>query len=147
MDVKAYARHIHMAPRKIRLVTNLVAGLKVDRAITLLQFLPKIAAVPVRKVIESAVANAVHNAKLDRATLSIRSICADGGPTLKRSRPRAFGRSAPIRKRTTHISVVVTDEPVSLARRGSKHRKPTGRVRAKKPTPASTVTPTVNAAA
>ncbi|MDP3985642.1 MAG: 50S ribosomal protein L22, partial [bacterium] len=74
---------------------------------------PKAAAEPVRKVIESAVANAVHNAKLTRESLYVQTITADGGPTLKRWRPRAFGRAAPIRKRTTHIMVVVSDvEPV-----------------------------------
>ncbi|MBI4280692.1 50S ribosomal protein L22 [Candidatus Uhrbacteria bacterium] len=112
MEVKAYARFIHMAPRKVRLVTNLVKGMPVEAALRDLRFVQKFAALPVRKVIESAVANATHNAKLDRKTLSIQTITADAGPTIKRWRPRAFGRAAPIRKRMTHITVVLTDQPI-----------------------------------
>lgn len=112
MEVQAHARYIHIAPRKVRLVTNLVKGLPASVAIAELSFLPKGAARPVRKLIESAVANAVHNFKLNREALYVQKITADGGPTLKRWRARAFGRAAPIRKRTTHISVVLTDEPI-----------------------------------
>lgn len=112
MEITAYARYIRITPRKVRLVTNLVKRLPVNVAISQLKFLPKAAAVPVRKVIESAVANAVHNAKLDPKSLYIQSITADGGPTLKRWQPRAFGRASPIRKRMTHIKVVLTDQPV-----------------------------------
>lgn len=112
MEIKAYARYIRIAPRKVRLVTNLVKGLPATVAIAELKFLPKGAALPVRKLIESAVANAVHNFKLNRDTLFIQKITADGGPTLKRWRARAFGKAAPILKRTTHISIVLTDEPI-----------------------------------
>ncbi len=115
MEIKAHARFIRMAPRKVRLVTNLVRRLSVDSALVQLRFLPKAATLPVRKVIESARANATHNAKLDPTRLWIKSITANGGPTLKRWRPRAFGRAASIRKRTTHITVVLTDEPVKKA--------------------------------
>lgn len=122
MEITAHARYIHMTPRKVRLVTNLVKRLPVEIAIAQLRFLPKAAAVPVRKVIESAAANAVHNAKIDRKLLYIQSITADGGPTLKRWQPRAFGRAAPIRKRMTHITVVLTDQPI-VKKEKVKHRK------------------------
>ena len=118
MEVQAHARYIRIAPRKVRLVTNLVKGLRASLAIAELAFRPKVAALPVRKLIESAMANAVHNFKLSRESLYIQQITADGGPTLKRWRPRAFGKAAPIRKRTTHISVVLTDEPII-----KKHKK------------------------
>lgn len=123
MQVKAHARYIRMAPRKVRLVTNLVKRLPVDVAIAQLKVLPKAAARPVRKLIESAVANALHNNKLDRDKLFIHSITADGGPTLKRWRPRAFGRAATIRKRSTHISVVISDEPIEIKKRVTKIKR------------------------
>ncbi len=110
MEVKAYARFIRIAPRKVRLVTNLVKGKPALLAVRQLQFLNKLAAVPVRKLIQSAIANATHNAKLASETLIIKSITADGGPTLKRMTQRARGTGAPIRKRTTHIAVVLTDQ-------------------------------------
>lgn len=96
-----------MAPRKVRLVVDLVRGLPVAEALQRLAFLQKDASLPVRKLIESAIANAEHNFKLDRSTLVVKSIAADGGATLKRWRPRAHGRAAPIRKRTTHITLVL----------------------------------------
>lgn len=96
-----------MSPRKVRLVVNAVRGLPVAEAETRLSFLPKLAAQPVLKLLRSAIANAEHNFKLDRRDLHIRHITADGGPTLKRWRARAFGRSAPIRKRTTHITLIL----------------------------------------
>ena len=102
-----------MSPRKVRLVVNTVRGLSVAEAETRLTFLPKLAAKPVLKLLRSAVANAEHNFQLNRNDLYIRTIVADGGPTLKRWRARAFGRTAPIRKRTTHISLVLSDEKKS----------------------------------
>jgi large subunit ribosomal protein L22 len=96
-----------MSPRKVRLVINTVRGLNVQAAETRLSFLNKGASEPVLKLLRSAMANAEHNFHLAKETLVIKTITADGGPTLKRSRPRAFGRSAPIRKRTTHINIVL----------------------------------------
>ncbi|MEK7473150.1 MAG: 50S ribosomal protein L22 [Patescibacteria group bacterium] len=110
MDVHAHLRQLRMSPRKVRLVVNTVRGLSVAEAETRLTFLPKLAAKPVLKLLRSAVANAEHNFQLNRNDLYIRTIVADGGPTLKRWRARAFGRTAPIRKRTTHISLVLSDE-------------------------------------
>ncbi len=99
-----------MSPRKVRLVIDVIRGKSVPVAVTSLQFLKKDASRPVLKLLQSAMANAEHNFKLDPATLRVKSVMADGGPTLKRWRPRAFGRAAPIRKRTTHISLVLSDD-------------------------------------
>ncbi len=109
MDVHAFLRSLRMSPRKVRLVIDAVRGKSVKDADIRLSFMKKGAALPVLKLLRSAVANAEHNFKLSAESLYIKTITADGGPTLKRSRPRAFGRAAPIRKRTTHISIVVAD--------------------------------------
>ena len=98
-----------MSPRKVRLVTGMIRGLKLDVARTQLAFLPKAAALPVLKVLNSAAANAVNNFKLDESTLVIKTATADQGPALKRWRARAMGRAAPIKKRTSHITIVLTD--------------------------------------
>jgi large subunit ribosomal protein L22 len=114
MDVHASLRHLRQSPRKVRLVVNTVRGLSVSAAETRLTFLPKQAAKPVLKLLRSAIANAEHNFKLDKKDLYVSRITADGGPTLSRWRPRAFGRAAPIRKRTTHIMLVLsTDKPAA----------------------------------
>lgn len=100
-----------MAPRKVRLVVDTVRGLSVADAQTRLKFVQRDAARPVLKLLLSAIANAEHNFKLDREKLYVKTIVADSGATLKRFRPRAMGRAAPIRKRTTHITIVLSDEP------------------------------------
>jgi large subunit ribosomal protein L22 len=109
MEVQAKARFIRISPRKVRLVVDVVRGLPVAAALTQLRFLNKAAALPVRKMIESAIANAEHNFKLSKDNLYIKAIAADAGPTIHRFRPRAFGRAAPIRKRMTHISVILDE--------------------------------------
>ncbi len=96
-----------MSPRKVRLVVDAVRGLDVAAAETRLTFMPKLAAEPVLKLIKSATANAEHNFKLKKEDLFIKTFVADGGPVLKRSRARAFGRAAPIRKRTTHLTLIL----------------------------------------
>ena len=110
MEVEARAKFIRMSPRKVRLVVDLVRGLKVQDALNQLKFLNKDAATPVYKVIASAAANAKHNFKLDPEKLFVKTITADGGPVLHRWRARAFGRAAPIRKRTTHLSVILDEK-------------------------------------
>jgi len=107
MDVHASLRHLRMAPRKVRLIVDMVRGLPVAEATLRLSFVQREAARPVLKLLKSAIANAEHNFKLDPAELVVKKITADGGTTLKRSRPRAMGRAAPIRKRTTHINLVL----------------------------------------
>ena len=107
MEVIAKARFIRMSPRKVRLVADLVRGKDVSAAIAQLKFLRKDAARPIWKCIDSAVANAGHNHKMDKSNLYNKAITVDGGPTLKRFRPRAHGTAASILKRTSHIVVTV----------------------------------------
>ena len=109
MEVKAKARYIRMSPRKIRLVVDVVRGMPVTQALTQLKFMKKHAALPVSKLIDSAIANAENNFKLKRDSLFVKTIVADGGPTLHRWTPKAHGRATPIRKRTTHITVVLDE--------------------------------------
>ena len=111
MEVQAHLRNLRMSPRKVRLVIDLVRGKSVNVAVTQLSFLQKEAARPVLKLLQSAMANASHNHQLDASGLRIKAITANSGPTLKRFRPRAHGSAAPIRKRTTHLTLVLTDEP------------------------------------
>ena len=103
----AQARYVRMTPMKCRRVVDLVRGMNVQDALDQLRFQPQAAAEPVAKVIASAAANAENNKQLDPATLFISSAYVDEGPTLKRFRPRAQGRAYRIRKRTSHITVVV----------------------------------------
>ncbi len=109
MLVRAHLRFLRIAPRKVRLVIDVVRGLPVDRALEQLSVLPKRSARPITKLIESAIANAEHNFKLERKDLFIKSIVANEGPRLKRYRPRAFGRAAEILKRMSHVTVVLSD--------------------------------------
>lgn len=107
MEVKAIARHIHMSPMKVRLVIDVIRGKQVADAQQQLRFMNKAAVLPVLKLLNSAIANATHNFKLTPSSLYVKSITADGGPTIHRWTPRAMGRATPIRKRTTHISIVL----------------------------------------
>jgi len=111
METKAVAKYIRISPQKARLVADTVRGMNVDEAITALRFMPKKGARILRKVIESAVANADQMETIDVDTLYIKSIEINGGPSLKRFRPRAMGRATRIIKRTSHITVIV-DEAV-----------------------------------
>jgi large subunit ribosomal protein L22 len=107
MEVRAKARYVHMSPRKVKLVVDLVRGMDVDQALTMLSYSTKAAARPVAKVIRSAVANAEENYGLSPDELYVAQIYADEGPTLKRGRPGPRGRFKPILKRSSHITVVL----------------------------------------
>ena len=107
----AQVRYLRMTPMKCRRVVDLVRGMDVQQALDQLRFQPQAAAEPIAKVIASAAANAQHNKQLDPATLYISQAYVDEGPTLKRFRPRAQGRAYRIRKRTSHITVVVSVRP------------------------------------
>ncbi len=109
MNATAIAKTIRLSAQKGRLVADQVRGLNVAKALELLQFSDKKAALPIRKVLESAIANAEHNEGADVDELRIESIFVDEGPTLKRWRARAKGRGAKILKRTSHIKVTVGD--------------------------------------
>ena len=109
MEVKAVHRYARSSAQKARLVADQVRGLPVQKALDLLQFSPKKAAVLIRKVVLSAVANADHNQSMDVDSLVISKIMVDEGPSLKRIMPRAKGRADRIVKRTSHITVVVAE--------------------------------------
>ncbi|MFH1047564.1 MAG: 50S ribosomal protein L22 [Patescibacteria group bacterium] len=115
MEVIAKVRRLRMSPRKVRLVADMVRGLDVTVAEAQLTFLNKAAARPVLKLIRSAKANAEHNFKLTGDGLYIKTIMVDGGPTLHRWMPRAFGRATPIRKRTSHITVILDERMIEGA--------------------------------
>lgn len=110
MKVKASARFIRQSPYKVRRVLDLVRGLPVDEARNVLVLTNRGPAVTVTKVLNSAIANAENNFALDAEELFVAEAYADEGPTLKRWRPRARGRATRIRKRTSHITIVVADE-------------------------------------
>lgn len=115
MNVRAQAKYIRQSPSKVRRVLDLVRGLPVDEARIVLDFTNRRAADPVKKVLNSAVANAEHNFALDADELHVSEAYADEGPTLKRWRPRARGRAAQILKRTSHITIVVADDQEEVA--------------------------------
>lgn len=109
MKVRAHNRFIRQSPYKVRRVLDLVRGLPVEEAEHLLRLTNRGAAAPIAKTLRSAVANAEHNHALDPEDLVIAEAYADEGPTLKRWRPRARGRATRINKRTSHITIVVSD--------------------------------------
>lgn len=110
MQAKAIARYVRISPRKVRQVVDLIRGKKVNDALAILRFTPNGATEPVTKVVKSAVANAEHNLELDADELFVTEIYVDQGPTLKRIKPRAMGRADQIRKRSSHITVVVGEK-------------------------------------
>jgi large subunit ribosomal protein L22 len=110
MKVRAQAKHVRQSPYKVRRVLDLVRGLPVDEARVVLDFTNRKAATTVKKVLGSAIATAEHNFALDADELVVSEAFADEGPTLKRWRPRARGRATRIRKRTSHITIVVADQ-------------------------------------
>ncbi|MHB8124513.1 MAG: 50S ribosomal protein L22 [Desulfitobacteriaceae bacterium] len=110
MQAKAIAKFVRISPRKVRQVVNLIRGKKVSDALAILQFTPKGSTEPVTKVLKSAVANAEHNLELVADNLFVTEVFVDEGPTLKRIKPRAMGRADQIRKRSSHITVVVGEK-------------------------------------
>ena len=110
MQAKAIARTIRIAPRKARLVVDLIRGKSVDEALAILRYTPRAASPIVEKVLKSAVANAEHNYNMDTANLVVDQAYVDEGPTMKRYRARAKGRATQINKRTSYITVVVSDQ-------------------------------------
>ncbi|MGM0366747.1 MAG: 50S ribosomal protein L22 [Actinomycetota bacterium] len=109
MEAKAVEKFVRISPRKVKLVIDLVRDKKVEDAVNILSFTPKKAAEMVKKAINSAAANAVENHGMGEDELFISKIYVNEGPILKRFRPRARGRATRIRKRTSHITVFVSD--------------------------------------
>lgn len=111
MDITARARYVRISPTKLRLVARPLKGKPVEEALQLLKFTPKRGARLMHKVVEQAVANAEQRPQVDVDTLLVKHISVDGGPTLKRFMTRAMGRANRILKRTSHITVVLTEGP------------------------------------
>lgn len=109
MEVSATSKHVRFSAQKGRLIADQIRGLSVDSALNILTFSAKRAAKVVKKVLESAIANAENNKGVDVDELYIATVYVDGGATLKRIRPRAKGRADRILKRTCHITVIVSD--------------------------------------
>ena len=110
METKAVAKFVRISPRKIRLVMDQVRGKQVGEALNMLSFAPQRGARILKKLVNSAIANAEQNTGVDVDSLYIMRVYADEGPTLKRWRPRAQGRATSIRKRTSHLTVVLNEK-------------------------------------
>lgn len=110
MDVRAELRYCPVSPQKVRLVIDVVRGQKVEKAVTDLRFLHKAASEPIRKLIESAIANAENNFGMERENLYISEIYADEAPTRKWRRFGARGRFKPILKRSSHVRLVLKEK-------------------------------------
>ncbi|MFH1597472.1 MAG: 50S ribosomal protein L22 [Patescibacteria group bacterium] len=128
MEFTAKLRHLRVSPKKIRLVIDPIRGLDVIAARNKLNFFEKRAAQPVLKLLESAIANAKNNfphlgIKVEENNLYIKEVVANEGPTLKRWRPRAFGRATPILKRSTHINLILAERKPSQIKK-TKAKKP-----------------------
>jgi large subunit ribosomal protein L22 len=108
-EVRAKLRFLRMSPRKVRVVTNAVKNMAVNDAIDYLKFVNKVAKMPILKLIQSAAANGENNFEMQKDKLVIKSLVVNDGPTLKRFKPRAHGRAAPIRKRTSHVEVILAE--------------------------------------
>lgn len=119
-QVRATAKFVRVSPRKARLVADLVRGKTVPEARAILAFATRDAALPVRKVLESAAANADHNHGMRSDDLVLAHVTIDPGPTIKRFRPRAQGRATPIMKRTSHITIGLAEAPEGSRRRGKR---------------------------
>jgi len=118
MQTTAVLRSVRLSPQKGRLIADMIRGLPVERALEILQFNIRRSAKRMKKVLESAIANAEHNQGADVDELRVQAVLIDAGPTLKRFHARAKGRGARILKRTSHITITVSDAPVK--KKGSK---------------------------
>ena len=110
MEARAVARYIRLSPGKARLIMDQIRGKRVEEALNLLSFAPQRRAFALKKLISSAVANAEQNHNMDVDRLYIKRIFADEGPALKRFRARAMGRATRIRKRTSHLTVILDEK-------------------------------------
>jgi len=109
MEARAVTKYVRISPQKARLVVDLVRGKGIEEADRILQFANKKAALIVRKTLNSAVANAVQNPNIDEKVLFVKEAYVGQGPSLRRWRARAQGRAAPIKKRTSHITIVLKE--------------------------------------
>lgn len=121
--MQAKLRYLHISPRKVRLVASLIKGMDVKRAELELDKLPKRSSTPLLKLLKSAVNNAASNFQKDPTALYVREMSVNAGPVMKRMRPRAFGRGALIRKRMSHITIVLDEKKDNENRPASRSRK------------------------
>lgn len=110
IEVKACAKFVRMAPRKLRLVIANIRGKDTDTALNILKFTTKLAAKVLEKTLKSAIANAENNHRIQSGDLYVKTAFVDGGPTMKRFLPRAMGRASLIHKRTSHITIIVCEK-------------------------------------
>jgi len=110
MPVKASLNYLHISPRKVRLLADLIRKQKARQAITFLNFSVKKGSLPMRKLLDSAIANAKNNFEMKEEDLFIKEIKVDEGPKMKRWRARSKGRAMPIQKKTSHITVILDVE-------------------------------------
>ena len=110
MEARATAKYIRISPRKVQIVLDLIRKQPADKAMAILRHTPKAACEPLEKLLKSAMANAENNHDMDVEKLYVAEVFANQGPTLKRVRPRAQGRAFRIRKRTSHITVVLKEK-------------------------------------
>ena len=109
LEARAELKYARIAPRKVKIVADLIRGKNVDEALAIVKFTPKASSEIVEKLLKSAIANAENNHGMDRSKLVISEIYANQGPTLKRIRPAAKGSAVRIRKRTSHITIVLRE--------------------------------------
>ena len=160
MEARAHARYIRVTPQKARRVIDVIRGMNAADAQAVLAFAPQAASEPIGKLVASAVANAANNHQMDARELVISEAFVDEGPTMKRIRPRAQGRAYRVRKRTSHITVVVSDgrevivKPKAAAKKALEREAaaeaaetPAKKAPAKKAAPAAKKAPATKAAA
>jgi large subunit ribosomal protein L22 len=111
-EARAIARYIRLSPRKAREVVDLIRGKDLKEALAILRYTPRKASAPIAKVVQSAAANAEHNYEMNKDSLYVAECYVDQGPIIKRFQPRAMGRADLLRKRTSHITVVLKEKPV-----------------------------------
>lgn len=110
MEVKATAKYLRVSPQKARLVVDLIRGKKTEEALNILTFTTRASAKLLTKLLKSAIANAENNENIDVDTLYVKEIYVNGGPILKRVRPRAMGRASRIKKRSSHITIILAEK-------------------------------------
>ena len=110
MEAKAVAKYIRIAPRKVRIVADLIRGKSIGEAFAILQHTPKVASEVIEKVLKSAVANAEHNYDMNVDALYVSTVFVDQGPTMKRIHPRSRGQAFKILKRSSHVTVMVKEK-------------------------------------
>jgi large subunit ribosomal protein L22 len=110
LEARAQARYVRIAPRKVRVVLDLIRGKNVDEALNILRFTPRASSKVIEKLVMSAAANAENNHDMNRDALYITECYADQGPIIKRYRPRAMGRASSIQKKTSHITIKLKEK-------------------------------------